>query len=345
MARAHDLAKADVASDAASSDEYYRKGWTDGLPIVPPTKERVESMLASVGLPAGHVLGLIGPRRGRATVEKVAVNAVMAGCLPEHLPVVAAAIEAVAYPDFQMDRIGPWTAPAAPLLAVNGPIVTRIGLNTGYDLFGGGNQANATIGRAVRLILQNIGGVSAGAVIKSPHGQPGRQGMCIGEDEGASPWDPYHVEQGHAGSESTVTALAVTGTAPIFYRVQRHLEKAEDLVDVISACLRYVEGYAKAYHQDGGLPALVLCPAHARTFSDAGWSKDDVRAALAARVDFSPVYGEEARLNAPTCIMPGQADERISRLPVLVAGGVAGFHSTFLPTIVGVPPVTRVVPD
>ena len=329
------------ASEAEVSNEYHRRGWTDGLPIVSPTRERVDATMETVASPADHLLGAMGPRRGQATVEKVAINAVMAGCLPEHFPVVAAAVEAVTHPDFQLDRLIPWTGPTAPLLVINGPLRKALDINCEHDLFGPGSQANVTIGRALRLALLNIGGAQPGAVTKSPHGQPGRLGMCIGENEEESPWEPFHTEQEFDAHQSTVTAFAVSGTAPIFYRMQKHRESADDLLEVIASCLRYVEGYATAYHQDGGLPLLILCPLHARTFAEHGWSKDRVRESLAARIDLSAVYGEEARLNAPTCILPGQADDRSSRLPILVSGGVAGYHSTFLPTLVGVPSITK----
>ena len=315
------------------------EAWGDGLPIVPPTQQRVDAMLATAGLDPDAHLGFVGPRRGRATAASVAVNAVMAGCAPKHFPIVAAAVSAVADPDFQLDRIGPWTGPAAPMIVVHGPIAKDAGLNGGYDALGGSAAANAAIGRAVRLVLRNIGGNVAGEVTKSPHGQPARAGLCLAENGNDSPWAPAHTEAGLGPEENAVSVYAVTGTAPIFYRAVK--ESADDLLDVITGCLRYVEGYAKAYHQDGGLPVLLLCPMHARTFARAGMDRAEVRRRLFEAVDFSAVYGEEARLNAPTCIMPGQADTEPGRLPILVSGGPAGFHSTFLPTVVGVPPITK----
>ena len=329
---------AEIEDDDVSR-AFIDRGWSDGLPIVPPTQERVDAMLAAAGLGAEDHLGFVGPRRGRATAQIVAANAVMAGCAPEHFPIVAAAVSAVADPDFQLDRIGPWTAPAAPMIVVHGPIANEAGVNSGYDALGAAAAANAAIGRAVRLVLQNVGGNVAGRVTKSPHGQPARAGLCLAENVDASPWAPAHTETGLDPGENAVTVHAVTGTAPIFYRAQK--ESAEDLLDVIAGCLRYVEGYAKAYHQDGGLPVLLLCPMHAQTFARAGMDRAAIRRRLFQTVDFSAVYGEEARLNAPTCIMPGEADTKQARLPILVTGGVAGFHSTFLPTVVGVPSATK----
>ena len=313
--------------------------WGDGLPIVPPTQNRVDAMLAAAGLDPDAHLGFVGPRRGKATAGSVAVNAVMAGCAPKHFPIVAAAVSAVADPDFQLDRIGPWTGPAAPMVVVHGPIAKEAGLNSGYDALGGASGANAVIGRAVRLVLQNIGGNLAGQVTKSPHGQPARAGLCLAENIDDSPWVPAHTEAGLDPGENAASAYAVTGTAPIFYRAIK--ESVDDLLDVIAGCLGYVEGYAKAYHQDGGLPVLLLCPMHAQTFARAGMDRAEVQRRLSQAVDFSAVYGEEARLNAPTCIMPGEADIEPGRLPILVSGGPAGFHSTFLPTVVGVPPVIK----
>lgn len=331
-----------ATSQESAYEDLYRRGWTDGLPIVPPTPDRVQAMIAASGRPGDHTLGFIGPRRGRATVQKVAVNAVMAGCLPGYMPVVCAAVSAVADPNFQLDRIAPWTAPYAPMIVVSGPMTEKIGLSSGHDLFASGARANATIGRALRLILLNIGGATPSAVSKSAHGSPGRQGMCFAESEGASPWETYAREQGTAAGQSAVTAFAVTGTVPIFYRVIK--VNPEDLINTIAACMKYIEGYATAYHQDGGLPVLLLCPIHAKIFAGRGWDKHRIREELFKRVDFKPVYGAESRINAPTCLTGGKADERPARLPILVAGGIAGYHSTFLPTIVGVPPITKVMP-
>ncbi len=329
-------------SQEAAFDDLYERGWTDGLPVIPPTPERVEAMVAASGHTASHSFGFIGPRRGKATVEKVAVNAVMAGCLPDYMPILCAAVSAVADPNFQLDRIGPWTAPYAPMIVVNGSIAQKLALSGDYDLFASGARANATIGRALRLVMLNIGGARPGEVSKSSHGSPGRQGICFAENEAASPWESYaeeHESRSKGTGQNAVTVFAVTGTVPIFYRVIK--TNPEDLINTIAACMKYVEGYATAYHQDGGLPVLLLCPIHAKIFASHGWDKNRVREELFKRVDFKPVYGAESRLNAPTCLTGGVADERPARLPILVAGGVAGYHSTFLPTIVGVPPVTR----
>ncbi len=167
------------ADDAQVSDLFYARGWTDGLPIVPPTLGRVEDMLRYATQPAQTVLGALDPLQGVATVEKIAVNAVMAGCAPSYLPVVIAAVEAIVEPDFNLRGVQTTDENVAPLLVVSGPIVKQLNLNASYGALGPGWKANATIGRALRLIMNNVGGGWPGAVSFAGIGQPGRYTMCL----------------------------------------------------------------------------------------------------------------------------------------------------------------------
>jgi hypothetical protein len=187
-----------------TTDEYetwFERGVTDGLPIVPPTRERVTRMLAGTRRSAGELLGEMPPNYGRVTVDKAAINAVMAGCRPEYPPVLIAAAEAVCDPAFNLHGVATSTHFSAPLVVVNGPVRARIGLNAGFGVFGPGHRANATIGRALRLLMINVGGARPGEISMSTFGHPGRYTYCIAEHEEASPWPPYHVELGPRAGE------------------------------------------------------------------------------------------------------------------------------------------------
>jgi hypothetical protein len=174
---------------------WFDKGVTDGLPVVPPTRERVERMLTGTGRARDELLGEMPPNYGRLTVEKAAINAVLAGCRPDYLPVVIAAAECACDPAFNLHGVSTSTHFAA-LIVVNGSIRTRIGLNSAFGVFGPGYRANATIGRALRLLMINVGGARPGEISMSTFGHPGRYTYCIGENEEASPWPPYHAGLG-----------------------------------------------------------------------------------------------------------------------------------------------------
>ena len=188
-------------------------GWTDGLPVVPPTAEKIGAFLDVVGRSPSAILGT-EPVRGRVvTVEKVAINAVMAGCRPEYFPVALAAIEAMLEPEHNLHAVTVSTMGAAPLLVVNGPVVKEIGLNSGVSVFGPGHRANATIGRAIRLTIMNATGAVPGDLDQSSLGHAGKYTWCIAEDEETSPWQPLHVDRGYASSQSAVTVFP--GLSPI----------------------------------------------------------------------------------------------------------------------------------
>lgn len=193
----------------AAVDLVYEKGWTDGLPVVLPTERRVREVIEYLNLDPQHVVGKIPPRGGIATVEKIAINSVMGGCRPEYVPVVLAAIEAMLEDEFNLFGVQTTDGPPAPLVIVGGPIVDQIGMNYGDGVFGGGSRANAAIGRAVRLIMWNIGGAYPGDVDKTPQGHPGKYAYCIAEYAEANPWEPLHVS--HGGLEPEGNAVTVFG--------------------------------------------------------------------------------------------------------------------------------------
>src|ERR1700747_1912615 len=181
---------------------YFEQGWTDGLPVVPPTRAQVDAVVDALGGDPDIVECQVPPRHGSLTREVLAINIVMAGCKPEYAPVVRAAMLALATKAFNLNGVQATTHMAGPLLVVNGPVAREIGMNGGCNAFGSGNRANATIGRAVRLALLNVGGGLPGDLDKSTLGHPGKYTYCVAENEAASPWAPYLVEKGFRPDES-----------------------------------------------------------------------------------------------------------------------------------------------
>ena len=272
------LSAADLIDVPESFDEanqfLYDRGLTDGLPVVPPTPERVAAMLAGTSLDPEHVVASIPPRRGKATVASIAANAVMAGCRPGYMPVILAAVEALVDPAYALECRQTATHAGAPLMIVNGPIVETLSINYGTGCFGPGRQANATLGRAIRLILLNLGGATPGQVDSATHGHPGKYTYCIAENEQASPWEPLHVERGFAASTSTVTVVNAEGPHSIN---DARSETAESLLGTIGSTMATLGGN-NLYCQ--GQPVLVLGPEHARFLHRAGMSKDDIKTYL-----------------------------------------------------------------
>jgi len=194
--------------DDDAIEALYARGVTDGLPVVPPTLARVQAAVRASGRDGGELIGQVAPRLGRATVEKIAINAVMAGCRPEYMPVVVAAVEAICDPEFALIGVSGTTDAIALLVIVNGLVRPALDVNCGAGVFGPGWRANATIGRAVRLVWANVGGAVPGEISMSTFAQSGRFTYCIGEREEDSPWEPLHVEHGFVATDSTVALLA-----------------------------------------------------------------------------------------------------------------------------------------
>jgi hypothetical protein len=213
----------------------------------------------------------VAPRLGRATVEKVAINAVMAGCRPEYLPVVIAGVEAICDPGFALVGVSGTTDAVAPLLILNGPVRLTLDVNAGAGAFGPGWRANATIGRAVRLVWPNIEGAAPGAISMSTFSQPGRYSCCIGENEEASPWEPLHVEHGFAAGDSTVAAIAAETLQVVANTLGRTAR------DILSSVARRGAVIASDAHAGLGDTVLVIGPEHARTIAGGGWSKAQAR--------------------------------------------------------------------
>jgi hypothetical protein len=245
----------------------YQRGWSDGLPLVPPTEERVLAMLSGTTRKPDEVVAVVPPDLVECSVEKVAINAVMAGCAPEYLPVVLACIEAACTDTFNMHGLLATTMPTAPVIVVNGPIRRRIGMNSGMNVFGQGNRANATIGRALQLVVRNVGGGRPGEVDRATFGNPGKLSFCFAEDEEGSPWTPLSTDLGAQPGVDTVTLFP--GEAPRSI-VDQLARDPESLARTLAANLRTLHHPKLVMAFD---VLLAIGPEHVRVFREAGWSK------------------------------------------------------------------------
>ncbi|MGY2066048.1 thioredoxin family protein [Blastococcus sp. SYSU DS0619] len=252
----------------------FDRGWTDGLPVVPPTPERVLRMLRGTSRDPAEVIALVPPDLVACTVEKVAVNAVMAGCLPEHLPVVLAALEAASAEEFALHGLLATTYFSGPVVVVNGPVAARIGMNSGVNALGQGNRANATIGRALQLVVRNVGGGVPGGIDRATLGNPGKYTFCFAEREETSPFAPLAADRGVPGD--AVTVFAGSGVQPVVDQLSRD---PESLARTFAACLR-VNAHPKLPMAFDAM--LVVSPEHGRVFREAGWDRTRLLAELEA---------------------------------------------------------------
>ena len=333
------MPRADADAEADAIEELYARGVTDGLPVVPPTRARVDRAVAATGRDGDELIALVPPNYGPATVEKIAVNAIMSGCRPEYLPVVIAAVEAVCDEAFDLHGVSATTNAPSPLLIINGPVRARLDINCGAGVFGSGWRANATIGRALRLVCVNVGGATPGGVSMSTLAHPGRYSYCIGEREEESPWESLCVEHGFAPGDSTVAVLAAD--APLGVYDQRSRTPV-DLLATIAASLAVVSHHKMTHWGD---TLLVISPEHAKILGDAGWKKPAVQRWLWDRLR-RPVSELVPGRNGgdglpehvlakfkdperePTLIPKFRAPENIK---LIVAGGTAGRFSAIVP--------------
>ncbi|HEY4406714.1 MAG TPA: hypothetical protein VGN55_18875 [Xanthobacteraceae bacterium] len=321
---------AGVPASALTDDQelFHARGWTDGLPVAVPTSQKVAQMIAAGGRAADETVGPIPPRWRLATIEKIAINAVLAGCRAEYFPVVLAAVEALLHEDCQLYGIQTATNTTAPLIIVNGPLVEELDLNARGNVFGQGARANAAIGRAVQLVFRNIGGDVAGETDMATHGQAGKFTSCIAEAEADSPWTPFHVDAGFAAGESTVTVIGASAPHNIFtYGCETGAEILDQFVGAMTGL-----GHNNIIFPTG--PLLIVSPEHAATLARDGIGKADIRQAVFehARIPltrFAPrtvtgLHHRRARWFAevgdPDRI--GVAD-RAQDVNVIVAGGAA----------------------
>ena len=324
----------------------YERGWTDGLPVVPPTSERVARMLTGTTRDPGEVVAVVPPDLVPLTVEKVAVNATLAGCRPEYLPVVLAAVEAACTDEFNIHGLLATTYFSGPIVIVNGPVVSQIGMNAEINLFGQGNRANATIGRALQLVVRNVGGGRPGGVDRATLGNPGKYTFCFAEREHDSPWEPLHVERGEAEGTSAVTLFAGEGPRGVVDQLSR---EAESLAQTLAACILPVPHPKLAMAFDA---MLVVSPEHGRVFREAGWSKARLRDELHARLQLDGddlVRGAGGIAEGLPEAFGGMTIPKLrdGGLLIVHAGGGAGLFSAIIGSWVtgpgGSEPVTRTI--
>ena len=316
---------------------FYRRGWTDGLPVMPPTPKRVEAMLA--GRNPGESVGLVEPRLGRATLGKIAANAVMAGCEPAHFRVVLAAVRAMTDESFNLKALQSTTHPCTVACLVGGSVARELEVNEAYNTFGQGRLANAAIGRAIRLVLTNIGGATPGTLDRSTMGSPAKYALCFAENLEASPWSSYHEELGFDPADSYVTVFGVEGP----HNVNDHFGRnGEEILLTIAGTL--ASPGANNFYL-AGQPVVVIGPEHAEVIAADGFSKMDVKRFLSERAIVPRAVVSDAMVDAvadrfPERLLGERAADGVrfvtdpEQLIVLVAGG-AGRHSAVLPTFGG----------
>jgi hypothetical protein len=310
------------------------RGWSDGLPVTPPTPERVARMLEGTTRDPQEIVAVVPPDLVECTVEKVAVNAVLAGCRPEYLPVVLACVEAACTDEFNMHGLLATTYFSGPVVVVNGPIAGRIGMNSGGNALGQGNRANSSIGRALQLVIRNVGGGLPGGVDRATLGNPGKLSFCFAEDEDNSPWESLAVERGFGADASTVTLFPGEGPRGVVDQLSR---TPESLAKSFALCLRSVAHPKLAMAFDA---MLIVSPEHASRFRDAGWTKARLRDELMALLIFP---GAEMIRGADGCeegLPGGFAGADIPKftkdgLLIVHAGGGAGLFSAIVGGWVG----------
>jgi len=303
---------------------YYQKGWTDGLPVVPPTEERVMEFLQVARKQPGDVLGYVAERDKKLTAEKVAVNAIMAGCLPEYFPVVIAAVEAICEPEFNIHGNSVSTGGSASLLIVNGPVRQKLGFNWGVNLLGPGFRPNATVGRSIRLITINLLGSVPGILDKSTFGHGGKYSYCIAEDEDAGPWAPLHVDKGFRKDESTVTAIACRASVQV---MNHDANTPEGILDTVAEVMKATACRVDEY-------VVILGPEHMTYVRQ--WPKERVKQHL----------WEQSKKTVRDAVLQGWGRHRVGgrsddelvpvvetpdALTVITGGGAAGGFSTCIP--------------
>jgi len=334
------------ASEDEALEAFHARRLTDGLPCVLPTAERVQAMIAGSGRRAGEVIAVVPPRWAEATVENIAINAVMAGCRPQYMPVLIAALQAAADPAFGLYSVQATTHPCAVLMLVSGPIVDELGLNFRHGAFGPGFRANASIGRAMRLVLINVGGGIPGEGDQATHGSPAKFSYCVAENEAATPWEPFRVTRGFAKTDSTVTVFS--GEGP--HNINDHVcTSAETTLTVVADTMTTI-GHNNAGSVIRGDVLVAFGPEHAHTVASGGLSKGDVQKFLYERarnkvglLKLRAMYKAE---NWPDwvdqdddealCPIVGKPED----IHIVVTGG-PGKHSAFVPTFGTSKSVTR----
>ena len=323
-------ARRHTAQDIGNAiDLCYTNGWTDGLPVVPPTAERVEAMLAAAQLDPQHQLAFIENRQTKVTAEKVAINAVMAGCKAEYMPVVAAAVEARADPKYGYHGPATSTGGSAVFMLVNGPIAKKLDINSGDNLFGPGWRANATIGRAIRLVMRNVIGTIPGELDRSSMGHGGKYSYCIAENETeTSPWPPFHTTRGFSREQNTVTVFAALAPHQISNQLSA---EPSGILTTMCANMRISAGTNRKPQY-----AMVFPGEHQLTMKKAGWTREQVQNYCFENSKSN--VAELKRINVmPGAVVAGDENTMVDLVEtpqdflVIAAGGVAGVQSSYIP--------------
>ena len=321
--------RVDLAPLEDDIEACFDRDWSDGLPVVPPTPARVLAMLKGTSRDPGDLLGEVPPNMGKCTVEKAAINAVMSGCLPQHFHIVLAAVEAALDEAFCLHGILATTYFSGPAIIVNGPAAKAAGMNWGINALGQGCRANATIGRALQLIVRNVGGGKPGQVDRAVLGNPGKYSFCFAENQVDSPWEPLSVERGFPSEASTVTVFAADGVQAVVDQASRN---PESMARSFAACLRTVAHPKLAGMADA---LLVVSPEHGKVFERAGWKKDRLREELDQLLTLD---GEELARGyggidegMPPAACEGKVSKfRSGGLLIVHAGGPAGLFSAVI---------------
>jgi hypothetical protein len=316
-------------------DFCYAQGWSDGLPVVPPSEPRVLAMVAGTRRDPSEVVGVINSISRPITVEKIAVNAVMAGCLPIYMPVLVAVIEAMCDPAFNFHGPAASTKSGAPLVVVNGPVIKDLDVNGKVGLFGPGWRANATIGRAVRLVMRNVGGYIPGEMDRGTMGAPSRYSYVIAENEEESPWIPLHVERGFQPSDSCVTVYAAEAPQQVN---DHHGRKPEEILGTVADSMARLGNFNVL--TGPGEHMVVLGGEHMRDIADAGWNKARIRGFLFEHCR-RPADLLKRRGSLPGPVESGDDRkmipmvERASDIMIVAAGGAGGRFSCIIPCWAG----------
>ena len=319
----------EVADALEANELFQRNGWTDGLPVVPPTEDAVAHFLAAAGLVASDVIGVEPVRRRSISAEKVAIAAVMAGCLPEYFPVSVAIIKAMCQPEYALHGSTASTGGSAPFIVVNGPIRLRIGMNTTHNALANASRANATIGRSVRLVMLNVLGGIPGQLDRSTLGHPGKFTFCVAEDEEDSIWEPLSVERGIPAGTSAVTVLQVESPHQI---MNEWTHDPKEILDTYAATVR---SNMLTYSIWEGNYAFVIPKQHREIFGAARWKKEDIREYI---FEVARVKRGDWRSVGKAAVAGRKDEEKVYRalrspddLLVIAAGGPAGGFGAIMP--------------
>ena len=333
--RAPRASRLTLADDEDPYEYCMSAGFSPFLPVVPPTAERVDTFLAGVPHPPDRVVGLVPPCYGSATIEKIAANAVMAGCKPEYMEVLIPVVRAACDERFNLHGVQATTHSATPLIILSGPAAARLGFASGAGVFGNVARANSSVGRALQLVMTNLGGALPGEIDMSALGNPGRFSYCVAENHEESPWEPLHVELGFGEDESTVTLFAAGGLTEVSEHTAR---TGAGVLRTIAATLSMVWSWRRCGRVDA---VVVLCPEHAATLSSDGFTKSDTRDFLFEHTgvplrafDHEGTEGTQARDSYEEVLIDGEPHYRKftdpSQIRIIVAGGTAGKFSAVM---------------